>query len=434
MTSAATSPDTLIVLMGDEVAGLLTRAQGGLLHFSYEPDYAARRNATPLSVAMPLGGGTYAHEVVAPWLWGLLPDNERVLARWAKHYRVPASNPFFLLATPVGEDCAGAVRFVTSGRLDAAQSRSGRVRWLDDDEIAERIRELRRDRESWLGAGFSGRFSLAGAQSKTALIVKGDRFGEPSGRIPTTHILKPGVADLEHQDLDEHLCLEAARRLGLTAARSRLMHFGGETAIVVERYDRRRKGREIIRVHQEDLCQALGLDPAMKYQADGGPGPAGVVALFHREMPWEVANAAVWRFAEALAWNWLIAGTDAHAKNYSLLLSGDEVRLSPLYDVASALPYGHHEKKLRFAMKLGGSYLVDVTQNPWPKVAAELGLDPVSLTDRVREMAAHATGAVADAVAEVGMPEAAEFTDRLVSRIEGRARRCERVLKGRAQR
>ena len=138
-------------------------------------------------------------------------------------------------------------------------------------------------------------------------------------------------------------------------------------------------GDGVLRVHQEDLCQALGLPPDRKYQRDEGPTPAQIARLLRDSMPPSVAEDAVWRFADALAWNWLIAGTDAHAKNYSLLLSADQVRLAPLYDVASALPYGTDEHKLRLAMKIGKSYAVYPRRNYWPAAAADLDLDADAL-------------------------------------------------------
>jgi serine/threonine-protein kinase HipA len=108
-----------------------------------------------------------------------------------------------------------------------------------------------------------------------------------------------------------------------------------------------------------------------KYENEGGPGVEQIAALLRDALPPRESTAAVRRFADALTWNWLIAGTDAHAKNYSLLLAGDQVRLAPLYDVASALPYPEaHVRRLRFAMKLGGDYRVELWQNPWPRVAA----------------------------------------------------------------
>jgi HipA-like C-terminal domain len=116
--------------------------------------------------------------------------------------------------------------------------------------------------------------------------------------------------------------------------------FGDQSAIVVDRYDRYPSGAGFGRIHQGDLCQALAVPPTRKYQNEGGPGPNDIAELLRRAMPTRFAEQAVRGFADALIWNWLIAGTDAHAKNYSLLLSRGEARLAPLYDIASALPYG----------------------------------------------------------------------------------------------
>jgi serine/threonine-protein kinase HipA len=187
----------------------------------------------------------------------------------------------------------------------------------------------------------------------------------------------------------------------------------------------------IVRVHQEDLCQALGIPPTEKYQNDGGPSPATIASLLRSAMPPRVADEAVWRFADALIWNWLIAGTDGHAKNYSLLLAGDQVRFAPLYDIASALPYGMHEKKLRLAMKIGGDYRIFPERNTWPEAARELGLDPEALVDRVRTLGsllpvAFAEAAKAPDVVALARP----MPDVLVSLVTERAGRCLRLLGG----
>ncbi len=130
-----------------------------------------------------------------------------------------------MLATPVGEDCAGAVRFAKPDELDRVLARPGAVTWLDEHDVAARLRELQEDATTWLGRTFTGQFSLAGAQAKTALLRSGERWGVPSGSTPTTHILKPAVAGLDDHDLNEHLCLDAARRAGLTAARTAVSRF-----------------------------------------------------------------------------------------------------------------------------------------------------------------------------------------------------------------
>jgi serine/threonine-protein kinase HipA len=335
-----------------------------------------------------------------------------------------------LLATPVGEDCAGAVRFAPPDQLERVLGRGGEVTWLTEDEVAQRLRELREDSTAWLGRSFTGQFSLAGAQAKTALLLDGKRWGVPSGSIPTTHILKPAIAGLDDHDLNEHLCLDAARRARLIAARSAIAQFADETAVVITRYDRIGDvDKGIARVHQEDLCQALGLPPSAKYQNDGGRTPARIARLFRDAMTPQAGEEAVRRFADALIWNWLIAGTDAHAKNYSVLLAGNQVRLAPLYDIASALPYGTHERKLRLAMKIGSSYDVVLQRNRWPDAARDLGLDAEALVERAGELARIAPDAFADAASA---PEVValqrELPGQLVRLVADRARRCSERL------
>jgi serine/threonine-protein kinase HipA len=421
--------DALVVILEDAIAGTLTRLSGGRLRFEYDDDYRARSAPTPLSLSMPIQVRSHPHDTVAPWLWGLLPDNEAVLARWAREFQASSSSPFSLLATPVGHDCAGAVRFATPDGVGEALAPAGEVTWLSESEVEARLRELERDTTTWLGRDFTGQFSLGGAQAKTALLYQDGRWGVPSGAMATSHILKPAVAGLDDHDLNEHLCLDAARRAGLVVARTRIARFGNESAIVVDRYDRRPDGDRLLRIHQEDVCQALRVHPARKYQNQGGPSARDVAQLLRTAMPPRDAESAIWRFLDALAWNWLIAGTDAHAKNYSVLLAASAVGFAPLYDVASALPYGDHEKKLRLAMKIGGDYGVFPRRNTWPQAADDLGLDPVRVTARVAELAAQAPDAFADAasapeVKKLRRPLAAK----LVDLVADRAKRCAAVL------
>lgn len=422
--------DSLIVVLDDGVAGTLTRLAGGRLRFDYDEEYREKATPTPLSVSMPTQVRSHPDHVVTPWLWGLLPDNEAVLSRWAREFHASASSPFSMLATPIGHDCAGAVRFAAPDQVDEVIARPGEVSWLTDDDVADRLRELREDATAWLGRGFTGQFSLAGAQAKTALLYEGGRWGVPSGSAATSHILKPAVAGLDDHDLNEHLCLGAARRVGLVVARTRVAQFGEESAIVVDRYDRRPLGERLLRIHQEDVCQALGVPPSRKYQNEGGPSPKDVAQLLRAAMPPRVADEALGRFLDALAWNWLIAGTDAHAKNYSLLLAAGQVRLAPLYDVASALPYAIHEKKLRLAMKIGGDYRVFPYHNTWARAAQDLGLDPDRVLERVTDLAARAPDAVADAASasEVRSLERS-LPGRLVQLVTERVERCIAVLR-----
>jgi serine/threonine-protein kinase HipA len=417
--------DTLVVLLDDRIAGTVTRLSGGRLRFDYDEEYRASASSTPLSVSMPTSVRSHLDGTISPWLRGLLPDNDAVLRRWARDFHASVS-PFSLLSTPIGHDCAGAVRFATPDAVEDILAIPGSVAWLTEKEVAQRLADLRADTTAWLGQDFTGQFSLAGAQAKTALLNLNGRWGVPSGAAATSHILKPAVAGFDDHDLNEHICLDAARRAGLVAARTSIARFDSESAIVVERYDRRLLDGHLVRIHQEDVCQALGIRPERKYQNEGGPAPRDVARLLRSVMSPPAADDAVLRFLEALAWNWLIAGTDAHAKNYSLLLAGRQLRLAPLYDIASALPYGTHERKLRLAMKIGGDYRVYPIQNTWPKAAKELGLDPELAADRVIALARRAPDAFS---ASAGTPEVVKLDSSLPTRlVDLVAERCERCI------
>ena len=348
----------LVALLDGKEVGRVHRDARGRLTFVYEDEWRNAADAYPLSLSMPLGAKEHGRSVIEAFLWGLLPDNERVLDRWAAKFQVSARNAFALISH-VGEDCAGAVQFVTPDRLETIRrGKEDKVDWLDESDIAIRLKALREDHAAWRLPRDTGQFSLAGAQPKTALLLKNGRWGVPSGRLPTTHILKPPTGHFDGHAENEHICLMLARSLRLPAAQSKVMRFKEEIAIVIERYDRQHKGNDIVRVHQEDICQALGTMPTKKYQNEGGPSATNIVELLRNYSTDREDDLDT--FVAALGFNWLIAGTDAHAKNFSLLLGARRVRLAPLYDVASILPYDEFDMhKVKLAMKIGGEYKLD---------------------------------------------------------------------------
>lgn len=437
----------LAVLVGDRLAGSLSRRSNNLLRFEYDPAYRTGAVATPLSLSMPVVAMTHAdspaNRTVTNFLAGLLPDDPDTVAVWASHWGVRTSSPFFLLSTPVGRDCAGGVAFCPDDELDDYLARGGEVEWLTETEVAEILRDVRRNPALALGRSFSGQFSLSGAQGKTALRRSSDgRWGRPTGTEPTTHILKPASTGWTDQDVNEHLCLAAAARCGLDVARSELLHFGDQEAIAIARYDRiaMSDGR-VVRVHQEDLCQALGLSPDEKYERDGGPGTKRIAALLRRVMPPLEAEEAVRAFGNALAFNWVVMGTDAHAKNYSVLLRGRAVRLAPLYDLTSMLPYvGSRspasrevisERRQTFAMRLGSDRDVYPLRNVWSQVARDLRLPADRLAARVASIAAAVPDAFADAAAAPVIARLeSDIARRLVDRVAERASACIAVLGG----
>ncbi|MER9162766.1 type II toxin-antitoxin system HipA family toxin [Mesorhizobium sp. M0496] len=366
--------DTLDVHIAGRPVGWLHHLQGGKLSFSYQEAWMEGRVAIPLSLSMPTITRTYEGKVVEAFLWGLLPDNEQTLARWAQRFQVSARNPFALLKN-VGRDCAGAVQFLPRGHQ---VSRGENVELLTEAQIGDRLRDLRKDGAATRRIGDPGQFSLAGAQAKTAFhFDKGsNRWGIPLGDTPTTHIFKPPLPHLHGHTENEHFCLQLACKLGMDAAHSQVLDFAGEKAIVLERYDRRNIDGKTIRIHQEDMCQALSVMPTLKYENQGGPGITAISKKVLAASMEPVQDRQT--FMAANVFNWIIAGTDAHAKNYSMLLGAQgEARLAPLYDISSILPHlGEGEiqaemRDLKLAMKIDRVYPIEeIMPRHWRRCAS----------------------------------------------------------------
>jgi serine/threonine-protein kinase HipA len=421
----------LIAILDGRETGRIVRDKRARLTFTYNEEWRTTENAYPLSISMPLALAQHGYAKIDPFLWGLLPDNQMVLDQWAKKFHVSARNAFSLISA-VGEDCAGAVQFVRPERLEVIMGVAPpEIEWLDEADIAKRLRALREDHSAWRIPRDTGQFSLAGAQPKTALLLENRRWGVPSGRVPTTHILKPPSGQFAGHAENEHFCLELARAVGLPVVDSRIMHFKDEVAIVVERYDRIRTATGLRRVHQEDICQALSIQPTHKYQNEGGPGIPDIVELLRANS----SNAAedVRTFLDSVAFNWIIIGTDAHAKNYALLIGAEgRVRLAPLYDLASVFPYSQIDlQRVKLSMKLGGEYRFrNIQLRHWRRQAEELKVNADELVGRVDDMARR----IADAIPEIDQRMTEEglthpVVHRLARRLVTRAAACRKVLR-----
>jgi serine/threonine-protein kinase HipA len=214
----------------------------------------------------------------------------------------------------------------------------------------------------------------------------------------------------------------------LRTVRTEIARFGNERAIVVERYDRlTQTDGTFVRVHQEDMCQALSVPPERKYEADGGPTAADAATVLRDHIPGRAGRSAVGDFADALAFNWIIGAPDAHAKDYAILLAGRQVRMAPLYDIGSALPYADfYVPKLKLAMKVGRKYLASpIGASDWAETAIALRLDAKTLLTRIRAMCDAVPDAFATACAD---PDVTAITSPLpavlLDRVSNRARRC----------
>lgn len=384
-----------VLIDGDEI-GTTTQDSKGRFQFTYDESYRKSPSAIPLSLSMPLARAEHDDKSIRPFMWGLLPESDDTLANWGRRFGVSPRNPFALLAE-VGEDLQGAIQMVTTDRLADLKKREGTT-LLSREMLARAFAELMRDPGAVQFTPGGGRFSLAGAQRKKALCLVNRKWYEPRGRTPSTHILKPPIIGLAGPVENEMFCVRLAPRVGLPAPKCWTERFGDISVVVIERYDRvRLKGRkalpidaaggEVYRVHQEDSCQALKVDPRNKYQQDGGPDIKAIMELLSSSgRPGEDRD----RFMHACAFNFVIRGTDAHGKNYGLLLSaGGRYRLAPLYDIASWLPYSQNHRDDRLAMSVGGYYHFDrILPRHWEVEARKSGYDPDRALAHVRDLLA----------------------------------------------
>ena len=420
----------LVVSYENREVGVLSDLGTGVITFGYSAGWTNGDRPTPLSVSMPIAGQNFRGAVVENYLRGLLPDDPDVVRRWAREADVSPASTIDVLAH-VGEDLPGAISISSRERPDRGD-RSGAIEWLSEAEVAESIATVRADHTAWHAYEGDERWSLAGAQPKLALHQEAGQWGRTSGRSATTHILKPGIRGLVDHDLNEHICMAAAGLLGLSVAPTEIASFGDERVVVVERYDRIVNDRgTTIRLHQEDMCQALGVQPSLNYQNEGGPSPEAISALLRSVIPSpQAADLAVTRFVDALAYNWIIGGTDAHAKNYSLLLDGEGVLLAPLYDVSSILPYRSYAPKAKLAMKIGSEYrLGALRRSSWERLATSVGLPVDAVLTRVLSL----IDRTPDAIASVGTsPNVRRFPSdlpaRLTNAVADHAKDCARQL------
>jgi serine/threonine-protein kinase HipA len=356
----------LNVFLNGRLVGQLSKSPGGAVDFRYHSSWLGWENALPVSLSLPLREDRYAGAVVLAVFDNLLPDDEEVRRRLAARVKAVGNDAYSLLAA-IGRDCVGALQFLPEG-IEPGLVGPIEGRRLSNAEIAAILGNLNR---APLGVTDDSAFriSIAGAQEKTALLFWKDKWYMPCGSTPTTHILKPeigarGNVDLSQSVENEHLCMELTAAVGLGTAQTEIGDFGGRRALVVERFDGRwTRDHRLLRLPQEDCCQALSVSPALKYQADGGPGMAQILQLLKGSDDPEDDRR---NFMKAQIVFWLLGAVDGHAKNFSIFLRpGGRFRMTPLYDVMSAQPavdagqIRRNRMKLAFSAGKNKHYVID---------------------------------------------------------------------------
>ena len=404
---------TLHAWMNGEYVGEWIYPAGRPQEFIYANEWLVSRGARPLSLSMPLlEGTTYKGRVVEGYFENLLPDSSEIRRRIGQHVGAHSDKAFDLLEK-IGRDCVGALQ-LTVDKEPAPDVRAINASPISDAGIEQLL--LKTSGALSFGApeiDDDFRLSIAGAQEKTALLFHDGQWLRPHGATPSTHILKlplgvlPGGIDLRTSVENEWLCAQILSAYGVPTAQCAMAQFGDQKALVVERFDRRLASDKawIVRLPQEDLCQATGVSPTQKYQSEGGPGIEAIMTLLlGSETPEEDRKG----FFRTQILFWMLCAIDGHAKNFSLFLNaGGSYRLTPRYDVLSA----HHvlgtksgtlsPHKVKMAMAVRGSKSLhynwsDILPRHFALTAQRCGLG--GDIDRMMGELAERTGAVIDQV------------------------------------
>ncbi|HTH74010.1 MAG TPA: type II toxin-antitoxin system HipA family toxin [Trinickia sp.] len=312
---------------------------------TYFESWVEDEQGRPLSLSLPFTPGNQPRrgKVVSDYFDNLLPDSKAIRERIAARHKTGGTSPFELLSA-LGRDCAGAIQMLPPGERPVDLQRI-RGKPLREADIARLLRDVTAAPLGQHEPIDDLRLSIAGAQEKSALLWHGNQWLQPEGSTPTTHIFKLPLglvgnmrADMRSSVENEWLCSKIVAAYGLPIAHCEIGAFEDQKALVVARFDRKlaSDGSWILRLPQEDMCQATGTSATGKYESDGGPGIERIMKILAGS---EQARLDQSNFFKAQIVFWILAATDGHAKNFSIAhLESNRYIVTPLYDVLSAHP------------------------------------------------------------------------------------------------
>ena len=338
---------TLALWANGTYVGRWTVTTRGDMELQYDPAWQASAVGRPLSLSLPfvLGDEPLKGPAVKHYFENLLPDSPAIRKRVAERFRTGSVEAFDLLGV-IGRDCVGALQFLPEGVAPKGHDRVEGVE-VNDAAIERHLLEVVTPERFGVARDPDDdfRISLAGAQEKDAFLWWDGRWMKPRGATPTTHIFKLPLgrvggrqADFSTSVDNEWLCLKLIAAYGLRVPKAEIASFGKQRVLVVERFDRTvsSDGKRLLRLVQEDFCQATGTSPMVKYEAEGGPGLGVLFNLLQQSVE---AERDLRTLMASQVLFWMLRAPDGHAKNFSIhLLPGGRYRLTPLYDVMSAYP------------------------------------------------------------------------------------------------
>jgi len=358
------------------VGWLESTADRGII-FKYDHEYAQRPEARALSFSLPLRETPFPQAQALPFFAGLLPDGD-LRRRIADRLHISESSTLRLLEA-LGGECAGTVSLMPVDPEDrTSETHAERYEEISEEQLATMIHDM--ERLPLLLSGAGSRLSLAGAQEKIPLFKRNDRWYRPLGGAPSSHILKPASPAFPDIVANEYICLRLAEALVLPVPKAEIVDMG-RSVLILERFDRARAAdSNVMRLHQEDFCQALGIMPDRKYQADGGPGFSDLARVIRRACTAPIIDIEL--LVGIALFNLLVGNCDAHGKNFSLLHRENRKGLSPFYDLVSTTMWPELDTNL--SMRFGKEYRLErIERSDLAVFAADLGVKAILVTQRL---------------------------------------------------
>ena len=367
--------DTLDIYLLKEHVGRLTLDKKRKFVFQYEQTWIKNNHALPLSLSLPLQEAAFEDDARA-FFANLLPESE-LRKMISRQLHVSEANDFALLEA-VGGECAGAVSLLPEGEL---WSDNGEYKALNDHELNQLVHEMPQ-KPMLVGEG-DIRLSLAGAQNKLPVFYDKGVVSLTKGYVPSSHILKPPMEHFSNTVENETFCMQLAKKMGLNVPEVTLLQ-KEKPLYLIERYDRTRNAEgEMVRVHQEDFCQSLGVAADMKYENEGGPSLKACFQLIRDHSVNPIADVKA--LLQWTIFNYLIGNADAHGKNISILFTKQGPRLAPFYDLLSTAIYPNLSSKV--AMKIGGEYRPDwIAVRHWEQLANDIGVNTKIIHQNLKKM------------------------------------------------
>lgn len=351
----------LYIFQNHQFVGTIEKNQGQW-SFEYSPDWLADPNAFAVSSRLPLQKTKFKHFPTQSFFANLLPE-DIIKTQMAKMIGVAEKNDFEILSK-IGGDCAGALSFYPD--KESAQDK-GTYEPLTDDQLHKGIAQSAN--KPLMAVTPQLRLALAGVQQKLPVYKENGKYHLPLGNAASTHILKPQSGPFKGLVENEYFCMQLAKSIGLPVAETELQYIKGIPVLEVKRYDREREGEKVKKIHQEDFCQALGLSPEQKYEAEeGGANLQQCFSVLEKQSanPQKDKQSLLrWVF-----FNYLIGNADAHAKNISILHQNQQASFAPAYDLIATIVYDGLINTL--SMKIGKEKKIGRLQEKHLETLAEM--------------------------------------------------------------